>query len=59
MAVIDDFRDKKKTSLAKRQKRLFNDGAPEWIRTIGTQFRKLLLYPPELRARTKPLYQIP
>ncbi|MDK2937296.1 MAG: hypothetical protein PWP62_2304 [Eubacteriaceae bacterium] len=27
-----------------------NHGAPERIRTSGTQFRKLLLYPPELRA---------
>jgi hypothetical protein len=27
-------------------------GVPEWIRTTGPQFRKLLLYPTELRKQT-------
>ncbi len=28
-------------------------GTPNWTRTNGTQFRKLLLYPPELWALMK------
>ena len=33
------------------EKRKFQDGAPDWIRTSDLQLRRLPLYPSELRAR--------
>ncbi len=36
----------------RRHEHKFKDGAPDTIRTYDLQFRKLSLYPAELRART-------
>ena len=45
----------------RRERRCTEYGAPGVTRTPGTQFRKLLLYPPELRGRPLPslVYQTP
>jgi hypothetical protein len=41
-----------KSRAAHGSRRQRDDGGPGVTRTPGTQFRKLLLYPPELRGHT-------
>ena len=45
---------KNKTNEGELRFVLFTSGAPEWIRTIGTERRRLVLYPAELQVRIAP-----